>query len=224
MVKKLLVFVTAFLAALALAGGKAETAAAQDNAAVAINTHDGAEIIRFAFKIARVNQDVVDNTNAAVAFSSCTECETIAVAFQVVLIFSDPAIVNPENLALALNVECSACESFASAYQFVLTTGGPVHFTAEGNQRIAEIRRALLELLQSDLSFEELQAALDELADQIEDVIANELASAGPSDDTTPPEEPTETDTTPTETTTTEPTETTTTTTTETGTTTTSSP
>ena len=233
--KRIATFTTVLVAAAALAGAVPATAHAQDNAAVAVNLRDGASIFRFAFKISRVNQDVVDNTNTAVAFASCTECQTIALAFQVVLIFSDPDVVTTENVALALNYECSACETLASAYQFVLTTGGPVHFTAEGNRRIAEIRRSLLELLRSDLSLWDLQAQVDVLADELREVLATELVAAGnPGDsadasedavegegdetetmdeaDEGGTEEPATTETTPAETTETETTETTTTT------------
>jgi putative peptide zinc metalloprotease protein len=94
---------------LALAGAGAAPGHAQDNTAIAINTKDGTDIFKLAFKIVRVNQDIVDQSNAAVAFNSCEECQSIAVAFQVVLIFSDPDVVTSENLALALNYECDAC-------------------------------------------------------------------------------------------------------------------
>jgi putative peptide zinc metalloprotease protein len=168
---------------LALAGASAAPAHAQDNTAIAINTKDGTDIFKLAFKIARVNQDIVDQSNAAVAFNSCEECQSIAVAFQIVLIFSDPDVVSPTNLALALNYECDACVAFASAYQWVLTTGGPVHFTAEGNTRLAELRKRLQELLKSDVTLEQLRAELDQIKSEVADILANELVPAGRKDE-----------------------------------------
>ena len=164
-----------------LGGGllPASTAVAQDSAAVAINTKDGFEIFRLAFKIQRTMKDVVDNANAAAAFSACADCQTVAIAIQAILIFSDPVEVTTQNLALAINYECSGCETLASAYQFVFTTGGPVRFTAEGNRRIAEIRRQLLELRDSDLSILEIQARVDQLMVELRDVFATELVPAG---------------------------------------------
>jgi putative peptide zinc metalloprotease protein len=211
---KSLALLVALIAALALAAAKPTAAHAQDNAAVAVNLKDGASIFRFAFKIARVNQEVVDNTNAAVAFASCEECQTIAVAFQVVLIFSDPDVVTTTNLALALNYECTACQTLASAYQFVLTTGGPVRFTPEGHKRIAELRRAIRDLLRSDASITEIQAELDVLADELREVIRTELVAAGNSgergtdEEAAAEEEPVASDEEPAETETTETTET----------------
>jgi putative peptide zinc metalloprotease protein len=167
-----------------LAGAGATPARGQDNTAIAINTKDGTDIFKLAFKIARVNQDVVDQSNAAVAFNSCQDCQSIAVAFQIVLIFSDPSVVDSQNLALALNENCDACVAFASAYQWLLTTDGPVRLTAAGNQRIAELRKRLRDLLQSDLTVEQLRAELDQIRDEVADILATELVPAGRSSET----------------------------------------
>ena len=188
--------VIAALLVVTLAGASATPARAQDNTAIAINTKDGTDIFKLAFKIARVNQDVVDQSNAAVAFNSCQDCQSIAVAFQIVLIFSDPAVVESQNLALALNENCDACVAFASAYQWLLTTDGPVYLTAEGNQRIAELRKRLRDLLESDLTIEELQGELDQIKNEVADILATELVPAGKSGETSPNTESTTTTTT----------------------------
>ena len=52
--------------------------ASDDTAAVAVNTKDGSSVFRLAFSIKKVAGDVVDNANAAVAYSSCESCRTIA--------------------------------------------------------------------------------------------------------------------------------------------------
>ncbi|HEV3475359.1 MAG TPA: hypothetical protein VG602_08340 [Actinomycetota bacterium] len=153
-----------------------------DNAVVLVNTKDGFSAFRLSFRVLRVNQDVVDQANAAVAFSSCEGCRTVAVAVQVLLVFSDPSVVSPTNLAIAMNFECFDCDTLASAYQFVLGTDGVVRFSAEGNQAIARIRQALRDLLQAELSLEETQAQLDQLAAELQSVLANELVAAGAPD------------------------------------------
>ncbi len=117
-------------------------------------------------------------------------------------------MITSENIALALNQECDACIAFASAYQWLLTTGGPVHFTAEGSQRLAELREQLRELLRSDLTMEQLIAELDRIKVETADILANDLVPAGPAQDEeeeAPEETPTEaaTTTAPPETTTT---------------------
>jgi putative peptide zinc metalloprotease protein len=176
-----------------------------------VNTKDGTTIFKVSFKVVRTNQDVVDNGNAAVAISSCVDCQSIAAAYQIVLVFSDPSVVTPVNLALAENVECQTCVAFAAASQWLLGTGGPVHFTAEGNRVLAELKQQLNDLSkQDDLTLEELQAALDQIAAGIVDVLTHQLVPSGnagsqnngdesPSTTTT---EPTDTTTIPSETTT----------------------
>jgi putative peptide zinc metalloprotease protein len=195
---------------LTLAALNPSIAHAQDNAAVAVNTKDGTTIFRVAFKIAHVNKEIVDNSNAAAAWASCVDCEAIAIAFQIVLIFSDPEVVTPTNLALAVNWECTACLALASAFQWVLTTEGPVHFTAEGNRLLSEVRQRLHELRTMDeLTLEQLVAELQALAEIVRNVLANEMVSAGPPPEPPPPAPEPSTTTEPTETTT-EPTTTTT--------------
>jgi putative peptide zinc metalloprotease protein len=192
---------TAALLPAALAPASAQ--AQGDTSAVAVNTRDGSEVIRLMFQIRRVAGDVVDQSNAAVAVASCEACQTIAVSIQVLLVTGDASIVTPENLALALNIECDLCQTLASAYQFVFGTGGPVYFSAEGNQRIADIRRRLEELRRQDLSIEETQAQVDALADELRDVLYTELQSPQPPPPEKQPSElpaPETTETTPTET------------------------
>jgi putative peptide zinc metalloprotease protein len=213
----LLVALVVVLAAL-LTVAKPATARAQDSAAVAVNTRDGTSIFRLAFKIIRVNQQVVDNSNFAFAFASCSECEAIALSFMTVLIFSDPDEVLTQNQAWAINWECTECLAFAWAVQSVMTTGGPVHFTADGNRRLAELRKELRRILASlgDVEIPEtvpekcliftdegredelrLCVALVDLTAEFRDILATELVPPGPpQDEEVPPEEEEETGTT----------------------------
>jgi hypothetical protein len=193
----------ALVAAAGLAVAVPGSAAAQDNVAVVVNTHDGLDLFRAAFKIVRTTQDVVDQSNAAVAANSCSDCSSTAIALQIVLIFSDPSEVTSTNLALAYNELCSSCIAIAEAYQWILTTGGVVHFTPDGNRRLAEIYRRLQELRTADLTPEQLQAELDEIKAEIDDILATELEPAGA------PQEPATTTENTTTTTTTAPAETT---------------
>jgi putative peptide zinc metalloprotease protein len=151
-----------------------------DTAAIAINTKDGADIFRIAFAIKRAMGDVVDNGNAAVAYASCTDCQTVAVSIQVVLLMNDPSVVTPTNLAIAINEECTLCETLASAYQVILSTDGPVRFTAEGHREIAAIRRELLAMRHAGLTIEEILIRLDGLMDRFFRVLMEEMVDTGP--------------------------------------------
>ena len=184
--RRISVALAALVAAAGLAAVHPDLAAAQDNAAVAVNTKDSSSVFRLAFSINRVARDVVDSTNAAVAVASCTECKTVALAIQVVLITGDASVVTPTNVALAFNIECTACETLASAYQYVFDTdGAQVHFTPTGNQRLAEIRHELRQLRHSDLGVVEIQSRVDALMNELSVVLRDELVVAGRPEPTT---------------------------------------
>jgi putative peptide zinc metalloprotease protein len=174
---------TLLLAALVSSGLSAArpTPASADNTAISVNTKDGTTVFKVAFAIRRVMSDVVTETNAAVAYNSCTDCASVAIAFEIVLIQSDASVISPTNIAIAFNENCSTCVAVAEAYQFVLGNGGgAVHFDAEGNRILAELRRRLHSLRKEDLTIDQLQAILDDMSAQIADVLANHLISVGP--------------------------------------------
>jgi putative peptide zinc metalloprotease protein len=222
-------FLTILLLAALVIGvgaGAPSAAYAGDNAAISVNTKDGTTVVKVAFAIRHVMGDVVDQTNGAVAYASCTECAAVAIAFEIVLVEGNPSTVTPTNVAISINENCDTCVAVAEAYQFVLGTGGLAHFDAEGNKILSEIRRELHSLRKEDLTIEQLQARLDSIAARIADVLSNHLVPVGnakrpetetttttATTTTTPEEPPTTTEAT----TTTEPTTTTTEATTTTG-------
>lgn len=177
--------------ALIVAGGGPAGASAQvgdappgrQNAAVAINTKDGSSVFRLAFSIRRAVDGTVDHENVAFAYASCADCQTVAVAFQIVLVMGDADVVSPDNVAVAINDQCQTCSTLASAYQFVVGTGEPVTFSAEGRRRLAQVKRELQKLRQSDLSIEEIQAELDAIAEEVRDILATELVPLPPGSD-----------------------------------------
>jgi putative peptide zinc metalloprotease protein len=217
MKRQLFAIVIAALLACGLSAARPGQAAA-DNAAIAVNTKDGTTVFKVAFAIRHVMSDVVTETNGAVAYNSCSDCASVAIAFEIVLVESDASVVSPTNIAIAYNENCTACVAVAEAYQFVLGTGGVVHFDAEGNKILADIRRELHSLKKQDLTLDQLQAMLDDIAARMADVLQNHLVAVGPSKrdetatttgattTTTPETTSTTTPTTTEETTTTEPT------------------
>src|SRR2546421_10719818 len=184
--RRLLGFLAALLAALGIASARPALALADEggggaNTAIAINTKDGSSVFKLAFAIRHVMNGVVDQANAAVAVASCTDCTTIAVAIEIVLVESNASVVTPTNIAFAFNDQCVLCVTAAEAYQFVLGTGGPGHFDSEGNRMLNDIRHELHDLKHADLTLADLQARLDAIANKSLDVHANHLAPAGTS-------------------------------------------
>ena len=146
-------------------------------AAIAVNTKDGSSLFDFAFQVRKTMKDAVEHTNAAVAYANCTECSTVAISFQVVLAGGDPDTVTPTNIAVALNEQCTSCLTAAFAYQFVIAGDGHLRLTGEGQRRLAQLRRDLRALEDTDLTIEQLRAELDAAADEIREVLATELVN-----------------------------------------------
>jgi putative peptide zinc metalloprotease protein len=164
------------LAIVALCAAAPAAALAQDNSATAVNTRDDSSVLDLAFSVKKVSGEVVDQTNSAVAYSSCERCQTVAIAIQVLIVMTDsPDVVTPQNIAIAINEECSSCTTMALAYQLVVGTGGPVELTPRGRREIARIRHDLKRLEHSGLSPAEIRDRTAELVDQLRDVLAREL-------------------------------------------------
>jgi putative peptide zinc metalloprotease protein len=171
---------TCVLAAAAFAAGPAAAPVhAQDSSAIAINTKDDSSVFRLVFSVRKVMGDVVDATNTAVAYASCDSCQTVAIAFQVLLVYGDPSVVTPENLAVAVNYMCNLCDTLAAAYQFVLGVSGPVTFSKEGWREITDIRRELKDLKDSGLAGPEILTKTNALADRLREVLATQVVPVG---------------------------------------------
>ena len=180
MIRRLTIALVALVITVGPAAARPDPARA-DNAAVAINTKDGSSIFKFAFAIKRVAGDVVDQTNGAVAYASCTQCQTVAIAIEIVLVTGDPSVVTPTNIAIAINDQCDLCITVADAYQFVLGTGGNVHFSPHGMQELRRIVNEIRDLGKQNLTATEIQARLETLVSQLRDVLVTELVAAGSS-------------------------------------------
>lgn len=180
----------------AAAGGDG---ASDDSAAVAVNTKDDAEKVKLSFKVQKTHTDPADPTNAAVAYSSCENCRTIAISIQAVIVTEDPSVISPTNIAIAVNDNCSLCETYADARQHVITTDGPAKFSAEGKDRIKAIREEVKTLKQQekngDIPFDELKSRVDALSAELADVLADEFRASSAA---TPSATPTPSDLTPT--------------------------
>lgn len=179
-IRRITIAVIASLVLLAAAPVAAGASTQGDTTAVAINTRDGGSVFRLAFSVRRVMDGTVDQSNVAAAVASCTDCETVALAFQVVLVMSDPDVVTPENLALSINTECTFCTTYAAATQIVLGTDGVVRLTDEGQRRLAALRTRLLGLRHEELTVSELEAAVDEARTELADILKTELVAVGP--------------------------------------------
>ena len=153
--------------------------AGDDNVAGAVNTKDGKTVYAIKLKIVQTSADTVDSNNVAAAVASCTDCTTVAIAFEGVIIAGPATTIEPTNLALAYNVNCSGCTTVAEAYQKVVQTSTRVRITREGRREIAAVRKELHGLRHSDLSYDEIVAKVAVLEQRFAAVLTNELVPVG---------------------------------------------
>ena len=171
-----------FVALLAATAGSAAPALAQtqDNTAVATNTKDGKSVFKLAFSVKKVTGDV-DAANTAVAYASCTDCRTVAVAIQIVLV-SEVDSATPENVAVAINYDCTECETLARAFQFVYGNGEELEFTKEGKARLHDLKKRVQDLKQrDDLTLAQLAQELAVIAAEVAEVVEEETQVKQPS-------------------------------------------
>jgi putative peptide zinc metalloprotease protein len=112
------------------------------------------------------------NKNEAYAFASCTDCRTVAVAFQVVLVAGQVDVVVPQNLSGALNYACVRCVTQALATQLVVSV--PDALTDAQNAQLAAVWKQLQAFGAriQDVPLAELQSRLDEFKQQILAIVA----------------------------------------------------
>jgi putative peptide zinc metalloprotease protein len=151
------------------------------NQAMAVNTTDGSTLYDVAFALVWADGDTVANTNEAYALASCTGCQTVAVAFQVVLILGNANVVVPENVAAAVNYSCVQCVTQALATQLVVTLSGPL--SAQSTADLAALWKEISAFGASiqDVPLSELQERLTEFERQILAIVQQDPAWVPPS-------------------------------------------
>jgi hypothetical protein len=127
---------------------------------------------RLAFDIDQTGAPAVNAINHANAFSyNCFNCRTTSIAFQIIVTRSNPVAINIDNAALAVSKRCIYCATLATAYEFVLEQNGPAQLSSSTRQQLQQIRDQLSDLRRSGLSGSGLQAAVDNLAGQVQAVL-----------------------------------------------------
>ena len=110
---------------------------------------------------------------------ACTDCRTVAIATQIVLVMGDSDVIAPRNQAVAINSGCLRCHTYALAYQYVVSTDGVVRFSSAGLQRLADLESQIRALGASDLPYLELEAQVDALVEQMWAVVDEEIIAVG---------------------------------------------
>ncbi len=145
------------------------------------NQADGTLRARASAQVAQDAGPIVGNTNAASAASTCTDCQTVAVAVQVVLRSGGDDVFEPGNAATAVNSGCLRCHTFAYARQEILATDRPIPLSSETLGRVRAIEAQMQDVAASGRSDEEMAAALDSLSDDMVNAVNADVQAAGTS-------------------------------------------
>jgi hypothetical protein len=177
--RKLAIFTSVFALAIG-AGAHAAEGTGPDNVVSSETTGTNATDVHSKVKRGAYDGDNLQSENVASAYShDCTDCRTVAVAVQAVLVGSNPSTSEPKNVAVALNERCLRCTTFAFAYQYVVPTNGPVHLDAETRADIRRLRHEISDVAHSDLTPPDMDARLHDLSAEFKSEIDTGLARAG---------------------------------------------
>jgi len=148
-----------------------------DNQALTVNTTDGSTQYDVAFALVWADGDTVTNSNEAYAIASCTGCQTVAVAFQVVLVVGQADVVVPQNSAVAVNYACVECVTQALATQLVVTLSGPL--SDESMARLAALWQEIAAFGETieDVPLSEVRDRLSEYEARILEVLGVDPAA-----------------------------------------------
>jgi putative peptide zinc metalloprotease protein len=100
--------------------------------------------------LAKIPGPNVGPKNEAFAYSSCTNCNTLAVALQIAVRDANAPNVQPQNAAVAVNFQCTGCQTGAIAIQDVIPVADPTNIPNNIRQQA----------LQIDAEFRDLRATL----------------------------------------------------------------
>src|SRR5581483_6147829 len=153
----------------------APTAVLPGNSAVSVNTTDNTSVFHLSFTIVRSSGPAVSVSNVALAFTSCTNCRSVAIAIQVDLVWPVPTQLTAANMAVAVTSGCTTCDAVAAAFQYVIASGQPMRLSKTGRREVAQIERQLRALRWSGLSGADLMASVNSLAAQLGNVLSTQL-------------------------------------------------
>jgi hypothetical protein len=148
-----------------------------NNIAVSVNQVNNSTVSESACGFVSNSRPTIDNGNGAIAIGACSNCHTVAIAVQVVLVQGSPTTVAPQNVAVAANGGCSHCDTLAVAYQFVEGGGGHRWTLSRPAQeqmdRIGDQIQAIAD--HPEMTDQQILDRVAELAARIHQVLATDL-------------------------------------------------
>jgi hypothetical protein len=150
-------------------------AATYVNLANATSFRNGRADFTLKFQLGQSSASTVNAINRAVALTStCHDCGSAAIAFQVLAITkANLATLNADNSADATSFACIRCSTLAEAYQIIIASDSTPLLTAEQRRGLAQVQAELEALRKYGLDTDQIQTRSDELANQAVSILEN---------------------------------------------------
>jgi hypothetical protein len=141
------------------------------NVVLVRNHSDERMRIRGRVRLAELHGSRAEPLNAAFAYSSCTDCQTFAVALEIALIAPGASTIAPQNRARALNYQCTRCVSVARALQYAFVVDDPSVVPDNIDRLMREMEREIRAIGQErGISANEANARIDAVIDQFKEL------------------------------------------------------
>jgi hypothetical protein len=135
---------------------------------------DGATTLQAQAKVDTLQQNGKSVSSVAAALASCTDCRSVAIAVQAVLLPArvqqvDQVLSNTVSLAL----DCNGCTTAAYSHVLVVASNQAMpRLTPAANAKVRQIQLQL-SLLDRSLPSDQLFARIDDLVAQFDDAVVN---------------------------------------------------
>ncbi len=147
------------------------------NVVIVQNRTDNAVKIAGRVQLGREPGPGMGAVNIASAFSSCTDCTTLAVALQVNLFNRNAHVLTPQNAATAVNGRCTRCVTEAYAFQYNIGVDDPTAVPPRVNQLVAQMKQELAQAGAGHTSLSEAVSEINTVIGQYDDLAGYLLTS-----------------------------------------------
>jgi hypothetical protein len=132
-----------------------------------VNRRDGRLRFKGRVQLNRITGSTVNPVNQAIAYASCTDCQTYAIALQLDVVGREVTTFTPQNVAIAVNYKCTCCHTIARAVQFVRQVDDPRDVPDEVRDQAKRLDREL-----KSIHAQSNRLSADEVDQQVDAVVA----------------------------------------------------
>jgi putative peptide zinc metalloprotease protein len=162
-----------------------------NNVVMVRNHSDGDLRIRGRIRLAELHGSRAEPVNMALAYASCTDCQTFAVALEIALVAPGTSTIAPQNRAHALNYDCTRCVTVARALQYVFVVDDPSVVPDNIDRLMRDMERELQSIQhERGITADEANARVDAVIDRFQDLASGLQDQLDETDEPTTPGAP----------------------------------